>query len=194
MAWVVALSYGLAPGFASLIGFDFHEVALAVSLLALSMAAMLRGDHRAAVLWALPLLLVKEDLGLTVAALGAVVFLRGSRRWGSSRWASAPSTFVVLLVLGAAAHPAGRRLRRRATRRPASRDALADPGRLGGDNKIRTVLYLLIPTGLVALRSPMLLLVARADLRAGGSSPTAAPTGIPGTSTTPSWCRSRSPR
>ena len=82
MAWVVAVSYGLAPGFGALIGFDFHEVAFAVPLMALSMAAMVRGEHRTAVLWALPLLLVKEDLGLTLAALGFVVFLRGSRRWG----------------------------------------------------------------------------------------------------------------
>ena len=46
IAWVVAVSYGLAPGFGALIGFDFHEVALAVPLLSLSMAAMLRADHR----------------------------------------------------------------------------------------------------------------------------------------------------
>ena len=97
MAWVVAVSYGLAPGFAALIGFDFHEVALAVPLLAFSMAAMLRGDHRAAVLWALPLVLVKEDLGLTVAALGAVVFLRGSRGWG-----------CVAMVVGAVSVPGAR--------------------------------------------------------------------------------------
>ena len=62
MSWVVAVCYGLAPGLGALIGFDFHEVALAVPLLAFSMAAMLRNDHRAAVLWALPLVLVKEDL------------------------------------------------------------------------------------------------------------------------------------
>ncbi len=55
MAWAVAVSYGLAPGFAALFGFDFHEVALAVPLLAMSMAAMVRGQHRSAVLWALPL-------------------------------------------------------------------------------------------------------------------------------------------
>ena len=35
MAWAVAVSYGLAPGVSALIGFDFHEVALAVPLLAL---------------------------------------------------------------------------------------------------------------------------------------------------------------
>ena len=97
-AWVVAVTYGLAPAFGALFGFDFHEVALAVPLLAFSMAAMLRGDHRAAVLWAMPLVLVKEDLGLTVAALGVVVFLRGSRRWGTFAMVFGAVTFVVLLV------------------------------------------------------------------------------------------------
>ncbi len=158
MAWVVALSYGLAPGFASLIGFDFHEVALAVPLLSLSMAAMLRSDHRAAVLWALPLLLVKEDLGLTVAALGAVVFLRGSRRWGLIAMGIGAATFVVLLVwVLPLIQPDGTFAQNYA---PTS---VSDAWRIlgtGGENKIRTVLYWLIPTGLVALRSPMLLLVA----------------------------------
>ena len=160
IAWVVAVSYGLAPGFGALIGFDFHEVALAVPLLSLSMAAMLRADHRAAVLWALPLILVKEDLGLTVAALGAVVFLRGSRRWG-----------VFAMVFGAVVVPGDHRVwccrhingdtggfaDKYAPSGPS--DALrilAD----GASSKVRTVLFLLIPTGLLALRSPMLLLVA----------------------------------
>ncbi len=159
MAWVVALSYGLAPGFASLIGFDFHEVALAVPLMSLSMAAMLRSDHRAAVLWALPLLLVKEDLGLTVAALGAVVFLRGSRRWGLAAMGVGALTFVVLLVwvLPLVQTDGGNFAQNYA---PTS---LSEAWRIlgaGSHNKVRTVLYWLIPTGLVALRSPMLLLVA----------------------------------
>jgi uncharacterized membrane protein len=158
MAWVVALSYGLAPGFASLIGFDFHEVALAVPLLSLSMAAMLRRDHRAAVLWALPLLLVKEDLGLTVAGLGAVVFLRGSRRWGLIAMGIGAATFVVLLVwVLPLIQPDGTFAQNYA---PTS---VSDAWRIfgtGAESKIRTVLYWLIPTGLLALRSPMLLLVA----------------------------------
>ena len=154
-AWVVALTYGLAPAFGALIGFDWHEVAMAVPLLALSMAAMLRGDHRAAVLWAMPLVLVKEDLGLTVAALGAVVFLRGSRRWGTIATVFGAVTFVLLLfwVLPViqpdasfadqyAPTSAGEALRTLTT---------------AMDHKSRTVLFLLLPTGLLALRSPLLL-------------------------------------
>ncbi len=157
MAWAVAVSYGLSPGFGALIGFDFHEVALAVPLLAFSMAAMVRGRHRAAVLWALPLVLVKEDLAMTVAALGFVVFLRGSRRWGG--FAMGFGVVASAVLIGWLPHVT------------AGNGTFADnyaPGSLGeawrilGDgagNKLRTVLFLLLPTGLLALRSPMLLLI-----------------------------------
>ena len=156
--WVVAVSYGLAPGFASLIGFDFHDVVPAVPLLAFSMAAMVRGDHRAAVLWALPILLVKEDLGLTLAALGLVVFLRGSRRLGlATMVAGAVSFLVMLLWVLPAIQGVGNQADLYAPHGPgeAFRTLFT-----GVDVKSRTVLYLLIPTGLMALRSPMLLLVA----------------------------------
>ncbi|MET0997511.1 MAG: DUF2079 domain-containing protein, partial [Marmoricola sp.] len=159
LPWVAAVSYGLAPGFGALIGFDFHEVALAVPLLSLSMAAMLRDDHRAAVLWALPLILVKEDLGLTIAALGVVVFLRGSRRWGAFAMVFGTVSFVVIMafVLPAMNADAGGFADKYAPAGPS--DALrilAD----GAGNKLKTVLFLLVPTGVLALRSPMLLLVA----------------------------------
>ncbi|MET0839537.1 MAG: DUF2079 domain-containing protein [Marmoricola sp.] len=156
MAWAVAVSYGLAPGFGALIGFDFHEVALAVPLLALSMAAMVRGDHRSAVLWALPLVLVKEDLGLTVAALGLVVLLRGSRRWGAFAMGFGAVAFVVLAVwlphLGAGGFAE--------SYAPSSVGEAWQTLGEGARNKVRTVLFLLLPTGFLALRSPMLLIVA----------------------------------
>ncbi len=158
-AWVVAVSYGLAPGLAALIGFDFHEVALGVPLVALSMAAMLRADHRAAVLWALPLILVKEDLGLTIAALGIVVLLRGSRRWGVLAVVFGAVAFLAIQwwVLPALNSDVGGFADKYA---PAgASDALRILSE-GVHSKVRTVLFLLIPTGLLALRSPMLLLVA----------------------------------
>ncbi len=158
MAWTVAVSYGLAPGFGALVGFDFHEVALAVPLLAVSMAAMVRGRHREAVLWALPLLLVKEDLALTVAALGFVVFLRGSRRWGAFAMLLGVLGFLVLLLWVLPAIQGGDSFAGRYAPTGVG-EALRILG-TGADHKVRTVLFLLLPTGLVALRSPMLLLVA----------------------------------
>jgi uncharacterized membrane protein len=155
-AWAVAVSYGLAPGFSALIGFDFHEVALGVPLLAFSMAAMVRGQHRSAVLWALPLVLVKEDLGMTVAALGLVVLVRGSRRWGVVAMVFGVAAFVLTaLVLP---HLTGGGFAEKVAPHSAG-EAWTALGE-GGHEKLRTVLFLLLPTGFLALRSPMLLVVA----------------------------------
>jgi uncharacterized membrane protein len=157
MAWTVAISYGLAPGFGALFGFDFHEVALGVPLLAFSMAAMVRANHRAAVLWALPLVLVKEDLGLTVAALGLVVLLRGSRRWGAFALSYGVVAFAVLALW--LPHVSGSSGFAGSVAPTSTGDAWHLLGE-GAHNKVRTVLFLLLPTGFLALRSPMLLLVA----------------------------------
>ncbi|MGW6565480.1 DUF2079 domain-containing protein [Streptomyces sp. NPDC054975] len=81
-AHAVAAGYGLSWGIASAAAFDFHEVALAVPLLAFSLEALAHRRWRAAVAWAAPLLLVKEDLGLTLAAVGVYVAVKGPRRLG----------------------------------------------------------------------------------------------------------------
>ncbi|MFI9271580.1 DUF2079 domain-containing protein [Kitasatospora sp. NPDC052896] len=100
-AVLIGLCYGLSWGIASAIGFDFHEVAFAVPLLALSLTALGQDRLRAAVCWALPLLLVKEDLGLTVVAIGLVVARRGGRGLGLVTAAAglAGSLLAILLVL-----------------------------------------------------------------------------------------------
>ncbi|MFD8081987.1 DUF2079 domain-containing protein [Kitasatospora sp. NPDC059722] len=102
-AAVIGVCYGLSWGVASAIGFDFHEVAFAVPLLAFSLAALGDNRPRAAACWALPLLLVKEDLGLTVAVIGLLIARRGSRRLGFVTAAAgvAGSLFAVLVVLPA---------------------------------------------------------------------------------------------
>ncbi|MFF0472544.1 DUF2079 domain-containing protein [Streptomyces sp. NPDC004284] len=81
-AHAVAAGYGLSWGIASAAAFDFHEVALAVPLLSFSLEALAGRRWRQAVGWAAPLLLVKEDLGFTLAAVGAYVAIKGPRRLG----------------------------------------------------------------------------------------------------------------
>ncbi|QWC86429.1 DUF2079 domain-containing protein [Nocardioidaceae bacterium] len=78
----LAMSVAYAGSFAiaAAVAVDFHEVTLAVPLLALAGAAWLRDDIRAVIGWSLPLLLVKEDLGATVAAVGLVLLLDRRRR------------------------------------------------------------------------------------------------------------------
>ena len=78
-ARIIAVAYALSWGLQQLIAFDFHELAFAVPLLACSLSALVRGRTKAAVLWALPLVLVKEDQGFTVAAIGLVMLIMAWR-------------------------------------------------------------------------------------------------------------------
>jgi uncharacterized membrane protein len=79
---MIGAAYGLSWGLQQMIYFDFHEIAFAVPLLACSLSALLRGKVRAAAIWALPLVLVKEDQGFTVAAIGIVIILMSLTRAG----------------------------------------------------------------------------------------------------------------
>ncbi|MFI5530726.1 DUF2079 domain-containing protein [Kitasatospora sp. NPDC051853] len=93
---LIGLAFGSSWGMVSAVAFDFHEIAFAVPLLAFAVEALAARRWRAAVLWSLPLVLVKEDLGLTVGAVGGYLLWRGDRpavRWGG----------LALLVLGPAA-------------------------------------------------------------------------------------------
>ncbi|MFE9422347.1 DUF2079 domain-containing protein [Kitasatospora sp. NPDC006697] len=163
-ALVVGAGYGGSWGIASTLGFDFHEVAFAVPLVAFSVVAL--GERRwlAAVLWAAPLVLVKEDLGITVAVIGGYAWWRGERRLGPAAvafgvLASALEVGVLLPVFspshsyaywdsaaGGSAHHGWGRL-------------LAIPGELVLPlEKEHLLLYLLLPTALLAVRSPLALI------------------------------------
>jgi uncharacterized membrane protein len=74
---LLGFGYGFSWGLQQMIDFDFHEIALAVPLLAFSLSALVRGRVRTAALWALPLVFVKEDQGFTVAAIGAFLVIQG---------------------------------------------------------------------------------------------------------------------
>lgn len=77
-----ALSFGVQQAIAA----QFHEVAFAVPLLAMSLgylvlASRVSGTERARYLayacwWALPIAFVKEDMGVTAAAIGLMIFIR----------------------------------------------------------------------------------------------------------------------
>ncbi len=77
-----ALSFGVQQAIAA----QFHEVAFAVPLLAMSLgylvlASRVSSTERARYLayacwWSLPIAFVKEDMGITVAAIGLIIFIR----------------------------------------------------------------------------------------------------------------------
>ncbi|MDQ1085254.1 MULTISPECIES: DUF2079 domain-containing protein [Microbacterium] len=78
----LGLAFGFAWGLQYAADAQFHEIALAVPLLTLSLVSLLDRRWRAACLWGAPLVFVKEDLGLTVVMLGLVIVLLAWRERG----------------------------------------------------------------------------------------------------------------
>ncbi|MEU1290449.1 DUF2079 domain-containing protein [Kitasatospora sp. NPDC005856] len=97
-ALVVGCATGASWGIVRAAADDFHEIAFAVPLLAFAATALGRRRPLAAALWSLPLLLVKEDLGLTVAAVGALIAWQARRERRRS-----PLPGLVLATVGLAA-------------------------------------------------------------------------------------------
>src|ERR1039457_6501534 len=88
---LIGAAYAFSWGLQKMIDFDFHEIALPISLPACSLSALLRGKTRAAVVWALPLVFVKEDQGFTVAAIGVFIMISAWRARAQARAAAADS-------------------------------------------------------------------------------------------------------
>lgn len=165
-ALAVGLGYGLSWGIASAVGFDFHEIAFAVPLMAFCAVAL--GERRlgATVAWALPLMLIKEDLGLTVAAVGALVFWFGRRRLGIvAILAGFAGSLLEVLVLLPAANADGGFAYWDTLRAGGEDDGgvgrLAERvsvGLVSPEPKAMLLVLLIAPTALLALRSPLLML------------------------------------
>ncbi|MFJ6099847.1 DUF2079 domain-containing protein [Streptomyces sp. NPDC092359] len=154
----VGVSYGASWGLAKLVGFDFHEVAFAVPLLSLSLCAAGRGKWRSAALWALPLVLVKEDLGLTVAAIGAYVAWRGPRVTGIAVAVfGVAATALEMLVVLPYFNPLGQFAYWPPEAAEEAGLLMQAAGALWPPVKWLTLLMIVAPTGFLALRSPLLL-------------------------------------
>ncbi|OIJ91256.1 hypothetical protein BIV24_16130 [Streptomyces colonosanans] len=174
---IIGACYGLSWGIASGVGYDFHEVAFAVPLLAFSLAALGSGRLAAAACWALPLLCVKEDLGLTVLVIGLVIAWRGDRTLGMLTAAAglvgtALTVFMILPAFSPSGSFAYWFLVEKASGAPR---VPGDPGTTGGSagslldvlqrvtiglvtpqTKVTTFALTLAPTVFLALRSPLL--------------------------------------
>lgn len=95
--WAVA--YLFNPFLLNGVAWDFHPVTLAVPLVALALFAVETGNGRLLLGSCLPLLLVQEQMGLTVAGFGALWALKQpSRRLGA--WLALLGLGQVILVLG----------------------------------------------------------------------------------------------
>ena len=161
----VAVAYGLSWGIQSAVNFDFHEVCLAVPLLALAGEAYLDRRWSRVAMWAGLLLLVKEDMGVTVAALGVCLLISGARRWGAALVIGGALAFVVtVFVLIPAFNPDGTydywaKFGSEDGGTPMLERLLSLPVQMVTPAvKLETVLLALAVTGGIALRSPFVLL------------------------------------
>jgi uncharacterized membrane protein len=173
---MIGAAYGVSWGLQQMIDFDFHEIAFAVPLLACSLSALSRGRVRAAAVWALPLVFVKEDQGFTVAAIGILIgamSLRRARadgldraalRWGSLLivWGLAWSFLAIAVIIphfnplhqypywpdGGVLSPGGAHV--------SAPSVLAQFGH-SYVPKLRTTLLILLPVAFLALGSPLTL-------------------------------------
>uniref|UniRef100_A0AAU2V4Q3 DUF2079 domain-containing protein n=1 Tax=Streptomyces sp. NBC_00003 TaxID=2903608 RepID=A0AAU2V4Q3_9ACTN len=162
-AHVIAFGYGLSWGIASAVGFDFHEVCFAVPLVSYALEALARRRWRRALAWAVPLLLVKEDLGLTLAAIGAYVAWRGPRRLGiAAAVTGLVGSALEFKVLMPFFNPAGT-YAHAANLAPAHHSllttlALAPLDAVRPEVKATTLVLAFAPAALIALRSPLALI------------------------------------
>ncbi|MFF3453358.1 DUF2079 domain-containing protein [Streptomyces sp. NPDC002730] len=163
-AHVVAVGYGLSWGIASAAAFDFHEVVLAVPLLSFALEALGRRRWGPAVAWAAPLVLIKEDLGFTLATLGCYVAWKGPRRLGVvTAAAGLLASAVEIKLLLPAFNPAGQyahggNLTEGAHSSLLSTIAFVPLDALRPDIKAMTVILVFAPSALLALRSPLAIL------------------------------------
>ncbi len=157
----VGLGYGLSFGIQGAINYDFHEIALAVPLLAFAMTALGQQRWTAGLAWSLPLVFVKEDLGLTVAMIGGLVALWATGRdrvrgaltvvWGLG-WTALATKVLIPWFSGDGHYAQGDKLGPGALEQAAR-------GVLGSaDLRAATLFLLLLITGFAAVRSPLVLI------------------------------------
>ncbi|MFH8840367.1 DUF2079 domain-containing protein [Streptomyces sp. NPDC017868] len=160
----LTIAYGLSWGLQEAVKSDFHEIAFAVPLLALTCRALLLGRWTAAAAWSAPLVLVKEDMGLTVAVVGAVLFLKGQKKLGAALAGFGTAAFALtVLVLIPAASKLGQydywsKIEKTGTGADTSFGQVV-AGALGSGERWEMVFYLFATVGFLALRSPLVLLV-----------------------------------
>jgi uncharacterized membrane protein len=165
-AQAITAAYGLSWGLQQLANYDFHEIAFAVPLLAASLSALIRGRTRAALWWALPLVLVKEDQGLTLAALGLIIAFSYRRRAPGlilAGWGLAWSLLAILVIIPHfnPGHSYGYWLDGGTLQHGLhlSASAVLRQFVTAAPTKLTTTVLVLLVTGFLALRSPLVLAI-----------------------------------
>ena len=81
LAVLLVVCFVLNPMVHDVAAQEFHEIMLAVPLMAIAVYAVNRARYRLLLLSMLLLLLVREDMGIYVAAFGPYVLVKDRRRW-----------------------------------------------------------------------------------------------------------------
>ncbi|WP_051476755.1 DUF2079 domain-containing protein [Arthrobacter sp. Br18] len=156
----IGVAFGLSWGLQSAVAAQFHEIAFAVPLLALSLESVIDRRLLPAVAWGSLLVFVKEDLGVTVLVLGLVIAWRFRSQAGLwlAAWGALWLVLSVRVILPAlntgGAYDYSDRI-------DVGR-MLADPGLalvslVSGVAKYETVGLLLLAGGVLFVRSPLAL-------------------------------------
>jgi uncharacterized membrane protein len=165
---VVGVAYGLSWGLQNAVAADFHEIAFAVPLLAFAIEAYLERRWVRSVAFAAPLVLVKEDLGLTVAVLGVLLVFAGQRRLGALTAVGGVLATAITMLVVIPSFNAGHEYAYAGNLSGSSGSGLSvssvttlltDPLSIVTPvAKTQTLLLLLLVTAGAALRSPVVLL------------------------------------
>ncbi|WP_449374326.1 DUF2079 domain-containing protein [Arthrobacter psychrolactophilus] len=153
----VGAAYALSWGLQSAIDSQFHEVAFAVPLLALSLVALLDEKWRSAWIWAALLVFVKEDLGLTVFMIGLLMAWRA--RTAAGLWLASWGVLWFILatkVILPAMNPGDQWAYESQLNISA---LMSNPGALFQADKVTTMILLVLVTAGLCLFSPLTLLV-----------------------------------
>ncbi|WP_344336763.1 DUF2079 domain-containing protein [Brevibacterium salitolerans] len=153
--WLLAFSYVFSWGLLNAVTAQFHEIALAVPLMAFGLVWWIRDRKLPAAVAIALLVFVKEDLGVTVAVFGLAIWLRNRAdlRWaaGLAAWGIAWLVYSVVFFLPA--------FNTEGQYDYTGNVALADVLAEGLLTKIGTVGFLVLAAGIVGLRSPFALLL-----------------------------------
>lgn len=158
-AAIVAAGAVLAKGIVSAAVFDVHETGLGTPLAAGLAVGLLERRHRLVVACGVGLLLVKEDLGLTLVVAGLLWWLwRGERRAGLLLAGAGVAGLLVAFGVVLAVNPEHSTPYLQFLT-GASGNAQGLPGTgVSGGNRLEPALLLAATAGLVGLRSPIALL------------------------------------
>lgn len=160
---LLGAAYAASFGLAGAVEVQFHEIAFAVPLLAASLVALVRRRWWPAALWAAPLVFVKEDLGATVLVIGLLLAwrARAERPWIGRGLAAWGAVWLVLTqaVILPALNPDGvfAYAGRLDWRGLATHPWLLATHLVDDQRKLITLALLVAVTGLVGLRSPVML-------------------------------------